>query len=265
MAKAFMVVHPSAFRTLCMGLGVASLSLTSGVRGQSAEFLAVERKARQAVAVFGCNSEAGHAANAGRFGPVDPKTDLITCLSTPDASLGVAFELGPPGSRVRRARVLDVRSGQRVMTPVDTARFAQEIIAMIGASRQPAANDPSGRRSIPLLLRTAGDTIEVWYVPTTQVSEGRSWMPRSIGGERAVVVAPDGGSLIRVLNEQSAWRAFTPDTSGLVLIRSEAEEVPSLSEMMACLQVVMEGRGAAIETRRWTYVRFGTGWVVSPR
>ncbi len=248
-----------------MGLGVASLSLTSGVRGQSAEFLAVERKARQALAVFGCSSEAGHAANAGRFGPVDPSMDLITCLSAPAERQGVAFEFRPPEPRVRNARVVDLRSGQRVTAPVDTARLAQEMIAMIRASRQSVTNDLPGRKHIPLVLRTAGDTIEVWYVPTTQVSEGQSWIPRSIGGERAVVVAPDGGSLIRVLNEQSAWRAFTPDTSGLVLIRSEGEEVPSLSEMMACLQVVMEGRGAAIETRRWTYVRLGTGWAVSPR
>ena len=248
MAKTFVALRRYRLETLYAAFGWATLVFTTGVGAQSAEFLAVERKARQAFAVFGCNSEAGHAANAGRFGPVDPKTDLITCLSAPAELQGVAFELGPPGSRVRNARVVDLRSGQRVTAAVDTARLAQEIIAMIGVSRQPVANDPPGRGSIPLVLRTAGDTIEVWFVPTSQVSEGQSWMPRSIGGERAVIVSPDGGRLIRVVSEPSAWRAFTPDTTGLVPIRSEADEVPSLSEMMACLQVVMEGRGAAIET-----------------
>lgn len=225
----------------------------------------MDRKARRAIAVFQCNSAAGHADEDRDYGTLDRANDLVTCLSEAGAPMGVAFELGPPGMRVRRARVVDLQSGQRVTTPIDTTRLAQEIIAMIAASRQAKAVDLPGRERIPLVLRGAGDTIEVWYIPTTQVPAGQSWMAKSLGGERSVVVTPDGRSMVCVSDETSSWRPFTPDTVGLVVIRSLSDEVPTLTEMMASLQVAREGRGVAIETRRWTYVRLGEGWVVSKR
>ena len=253
--RAIPVVSVTFAMLVCGALGHA----------QSPDFLAQERRAQAALAVLQCNSEAALAAAAGAFGPLDRGVDDVTCLDVATEPRGIAFRLGPPGARVGMPRLADLQRRTRVDVPFDTARFTQTIVAMIGAGGQAVAEDRDGRESLGIVLRGAADTIEVWYVPVTQVTDGRSWLPQSLGGERAVIVRPDGRQLVRVIDHGATWRPFAAKPTGMVLLRSAQDEVPTLTEMMACLQLTLTGRDAAIETRRWTYVRFGSGWVVTRR
>jgi hypothetical protein len=209
------------------------------------------------IATVGCARTSGRARAQGLFGPPDSVGRWGQCLRTNGRVFGVFFTPDSAFTIAQNVRVVDFANSVRYLGNVDTAAILAEARAAQEAVRKGMPSFVRAQRQFaPLSMRSDGDSIEVWLVPTGFFT-GRS--APTVGGELGFVYSPDGRTLAREIDASDRFRIISIPDSGRVEIRSREDNLPLVSELIAINLLHDRGRDVQLVTNAYTSQLVGPG------
>lgn len=254
-----------------VALAVCALAATRPLRAQapaktppskeeaarSAAFDRVDRDSRTLLATIRCAISTGQLRASGAFGPLDSLGNYGICVWRGGVRLGAFFAPDTGFTQANRLRLVNLATGARDTAPLDTAALLAEAHAGRDGGRLGFA--PYARDHIqyaPFSMRTDGDSIEVWLLPTSLLLGG---VPKSLGGERGFVYAPNGRTLVREIDAYAKLRPVTIPDTGAVVLKSLEPDIPLLSELFVVNVLSESGRQAGVETDTFLSMLVGNG------
>jgi hypothetical protein len=187
------VIFAAAFLCAAQVHGQARASVPDSVR--AAAFDRLDRTSQKLLWTVGCAQNSGRSRAMGLFGPADSVGRTGQCFRRDGRMFGVFFDPDSTFTKVHRLRVLDFSTNVRYLGPVDTTAILAEARAEDDAERKGMPSFERAQRPFaPLSMRSDGDSIEVWLLPSG-VLMGRT--PSAVGGERGFIYSPDGRTLAR--------------------------------------------------------------------
>lgn len=219
-------------------------SLSESAR--AAAFDRLDRTSRQLIATVGCARQAAMARAAGLLGPPDSVGRTGLCVRIDQRRLGVFLTPDSALTKALDVRVVDLAKGTRYTGALDTAA----VLAQARAAREAVRKgyplfEREKRQFAPLSIRSDGDSIEVWLLPLG-LFIGRTIS--TLGGERGFVYSPDGRTLVREIDASDRFRSPSIPDSGRVEIRSQEQDLPLLSELIATNLLYNDGREVQLIT-----------------
>ena len=152
-------------------------------------------------------------------------------------------------SKASLLRVVDLKTGVRDLSPVDTSAILAEARAEQDALRKGFPSYVREKRQFaPFSMRSDGDTIEVWLLPAGLLV-GKT--PSVIGGERGFIYSPDGRTLVREINAFDRYQTIQIPDTGRVAIRSREEDIPLVSELFVTNLLFNDGREVQLITNKF--------------
>lgn len=179
----------------------------------------------------------------GILGPADSLGDEGACVVSGGKWYGVFLTTDSIGAHATRFNAADVGEKGLYRGVMDTTAVLAQIRAQNDAITRGYEDYKKANRSFsPLAFRTDGDSISVWLVP-------RGSSGPVLGGERGYLYSPDGHTLVRQADDFASYRPFVLADTGVVVIASAGDSVPTMSEMMGANLVNEIGRNVRIETK----------------
>ncbi|MGZ5096059.1 MAG: hypothetical protein ACXWCH_33520 [Burkholderiales bacterium] len=253
-------------RMLCGSLAAAAIwapsvsARTQPVLSDSSRAVAfdrLDRTSRVLIATVNCARASGTARAQGVFGPPDSVGRWGQCLRKDGRPFGVFFTPDSTFTIAQNVRVVDFANRVRYRGNVDTTAILAEARAARAAVQKGMPSFVSAQRQFaPLSMRSDGDSIEVWLVPTG-IFTGRA--APTVGGERGFVYSPDGRTLAREIDASDRFRTISIPDSGLVVIRSSEDDLPLVSELIATNLLHDRGRDVQLITNAYTSGLVGRG------
>jgi hypothetical protein len=263
-------------RTLRVSLAVAgSLLCALRASGQSRASLAdssraaafdrLDRTSRMLIATVKCAGATSSARSDGLFGPVDSVGRWGLCVRKDGRAFGVFFTPDSTFVSAQNLRAVDIATRTRYLGPLDTAAVLAEARATRDGVRKGFPPFQRAQRQFtPLSMRSDGDSIEVWLLPA-----GIFMGSPTVGGERGFVYSPDGRTLAREVDAFDRFRTLTIPDSGQVQIRSQEDDLPLVSELIALNLLYDRGRDVQLVTKTYTSLlggpRLNPVWVQMKR
>ena len=224
---------------------------------RAAAFDRLDRTSRMLIATVDCAQAAGRARAQGLFGPPDSVGRWGQCLHKDGRAFGVFFTPDSTFTTAQNLRVVDFANTVRYRGNVDTAAILAEARASREAVRKGMPSFLRAQReAAPLSMRSDGDSIEVWLLPTGPFL---SRTAPTVGGERGFVYSPDGRTLAREIDASDRFRTISIPDSGRVEIRSSEDNLPLISELMATNLLHDRGRDVQLVTNAYTSQLVGPG------
>ena len=254
-------------RTLCGSLVAAGFFLCAPpVRAQTQPVLSdsswavafdrLDRTSRMLIATVDCARATSGARAKGLFGAPDSVGRWGQCLRKDGRAFGVFFTPDSTFTIAQNVRVVDFANNVRYRGNVDTTAILAEARAARAAVQKGMPSFVSAQRQFaPLSMRSDGDSIEVWLVPTG-IFTGRT---PTVGGERGFVYSPDGRTLAREVDASDRFRTISIPDSGRVEIRSSEDNLPLISELIATNLLHDQGRDVQLVTNAYTSQLVGSG------
>lgn len=216
----------------------------------------LDRTSRVLIATVDCARATSRARAQGLFGPPDSVGRRGQCLRKDGRAFGVFFTPDSTFTAAQNVRVVDFANSVRYRGNVDTTAILAEARASRGAVRKGMPSFVSAQRQFaPLSIRSDGDSIEVWLVPTG-IFTGTA---PTVGGERGFVYSPDGRTLAREIDASDRFRTISIPDSGRVEIRSSEDDLPLVSELIATNLLHDRGRDVQLVTNAYTSRLVGPG------
>jgi hypothetical protein len=217
----------------------------------------LDRTSRMLIATVDCARATGTARAQGLFGPPDSVGRWGQCLHKDGRAFGVFFTPDSTFSTAQNVRVVDFANSVRYRGNVDTAAILAEGRASREGVRKGMPSFVSAKRQFaPLSMRSDGDSIEVWLLPTGPFL---SQTAPTVGGERGFVYSPDGRTLAREIDASDRFRTISVPDSGRVEIRSSEDNLPLVSELIAINLLHDRGRDVQLVTNAYTSQLVGKG------
>ena len=252
------------FTRFCIGaaavasMSAAAVSVASAQGSDSAHAVAFDRMDRRARDVdlwLQWLMRTEDVRKSGQFGAVDSVGKHGMCVARHDELLGVLFNSDSACSEAHDARVISLARKTREVTPFDTAGMIAECRAMYTGLRSGALPDnQTAWQFAPSVIRSDGDTIEVWLVPTALLM-GESEI--ALGGERGFLFAPNGKTLVRHIDARPKQRVFRVPADGPIAIPSSKDDIPLLTELFAVNTFHLRGRAASVSTKTFNSALVG--------
>jgi hypothetical protein len=216
----------------------------------------LDRTSRMLIATVDCARATSRARAQGLFGPPDSVGRWGQCLRKDGRAFGVFFTPDSTFTIAQNVRVVDFANSVRYRGNVDTTAILAEARASQEAVRKGMPSFVSAQRQFaPLSMRSDGDSIEVWLVPTG-IFTGQT---PTVGGERGFVYSPDGRTLAREIDASDRFRTISIPDSGRVVIRSSEDDLPLVSELIATNLLHDRGRDVQLITNAYTSQIVGLG------
>jgi hypothetical protein len=216
----------------------------------------LDRTSRMLIATVDCARATAGARAQGLFGPPDSVGRWGQCLHKDGRAFGVFFTPDSTFATAKNLRVVDFANSVRYRGNVDTTAILAEARAAWEGVRKGMPSFVSAQRQFaPLSIRSDGDSIEVWLVPTG-IFTGRT---PTVGGERGFVYSPDGRTLAREIDVSDRFRTISIPDSGRVEIRSSEDNLPLVSELIATNLLHDRGRDVQVVTNAYTSRLVGQG------
>ena len=181
--------------------------------------------------------------------------------------LGVFLAADSAFNTALKLSVVDLATFMRHTEPVDTvAVLAQARAARDGGLKGSPPFQRENRQYAPFSMRSDGDSIEVWLLPTGLLLGD---MPTSVGGERAFIYSPDGRTLAREIDAFERFRSITLPVTGPVELLSQEDDLPLVSELVALHILHRQGRDVSLVTKTYRAQLVGrepqSFWALTPR
>lgn len=189
------------------------------------------------------------------------------CIQRRGRALGVFLAADSAFTKALKLRVVDLATSVRDTEPLDTvAVLAEARAAREGGLKGYPPFQRENRQYAPFSMRSDGDSIEVWLLPTGLLM---GQLPTTLGGERAFVFSPDGRTLAREIDAFDRFRSIAIPVTGPVELVSQEDDFPLVSELFVLNILHRLGREVSIVTKTYRAQLVGrelnSFWVQTPR
>ncbi|HST08394.1 MAG TPA: hypothetical protein VLJ83_09480 [Gemmatimonadaceae bacterium] len=247
----------TSFRFLAVGLLLWAPGLRAQKRAadstRAAAFDRLDRTSRTLIATVDCARASARARAEGQFGPIDSVGRWGECLHKDGRAFGLFFTPDSTMTRAQNLRVFDFANHILYSGSVDTSAVLAEARAARESVRKGMPSFAAAKRQFaPISMRSDGDSIEVWLLPA-----GLFMGAPTVGGERGFVYSPDGRTVVREIDASSQFRPLSIPDSGQVVIQSNEDDLPLISELIATNLLYDRGRDVRLATRAFTSVLAG--------
>lgn len=241
------VIFAAAFLCASHVHGQTRASVSDSIR--AATFDRLDRTSQKLLWTVSCAQSSGRARAMGLFGPPDSVGQTGVCFRRDGQTFGVFFNPDSTFAKARQLRVLNFATKIRYLGPVDTSAILAEARAESDAELRGSPSFQREQRAFaPISMRSDGDSIEVWLMPSG-VLMGRT--PSKIGGELGFIYSPDGRTLAREVNAFDRYRTIVIPDSGRVDILSQEEDLPLVSELIVTNVLHSHGRDVQVVTKAY--------------
>ena len=237
------------------------------VQQRSDAFDRLDRTSRNLIGTVTCALSSARARARGAFGPSDSLGNVGMCIERKGRRFGLFVASDSAFTKAQRVSIVDLAISMRDTVPIDTvAVLAQARAAQAGALKGSTPFERAERQYAPFSMRSDGDSIEVWLLPTGLLL-GQA--PTTLGGELGFVYSPDGRTLAREINAFDRFRSIVVPGAGPVELLSQEEDLPLFSELVAFNILHDRGRDVSLVTKRYRSQLVGqepnSVWVHTPR